>query len=71
MEQRDLGGYAYTLVRAAKVRDSQLCCLDVLGRAFDGATVFCSKLGDKLQQRGALITYRLAVTIEQRLVLRC
>lgn len=52
-------------------RDSQLCCLDVLGCAFDGATVFCSKLGDELQQRGALIIDRLAITVEQRLVLRC
>lgn len=52
-------------------RDSQLCCLDVLGSAFDGATVFCSKLGDELQQRGAFIIYRLAITVEQRLVLCC
>lgn len=51
-------------------RDSQLRRLDVLGCAFDGATVFGSKLGDELQQRGALVVHRLAVTVEQRLVLR-
>lgn len=59
------------LVRGADRRDSQLRCLDVLGRAFDGATVLSSKLGDELQQRGALIIDRLAIAVEQRLVLSC
>lgn len=71
MASVELGEYSDMLARQADRRDSQLCCLDVLGCAFDGATVFCSKLGDELQQSRALIIDRLAVTVEQRLVLRC
>lgn len=71
MTRTDLGENSDVLVRLSGRRDSQLCRLDVFGCAFDGATVFCSKLGDELQQRGALIVHRLAITVEQRLVLCC
>lgn len=50
---------------------SQLCCLDVFGRALDGVAVLRGKLGDELEQGGTLVFDWLAVAAEQGLVLGC
>lgn len=47
----------------------QLCRLYVLGRALDGVAVLGGKLGDELQQGGALVLHRLPVAAQQGLVL--
>lgn len=47
----------------------QLCRLDVLGRALDGVAVLRGKLGDELQQGGALVLHGLPVAAQQGLVL--
>lgn len=50
---------------------SQLCRLDVFGRALDGVAVLCGKLGDELEQGGTLVLHRFPVAAEQGLVLCC
>lgn len=47
----------------------QFCGLDVLGRALDGVAVLRGKLGDELQQGGALVLHGLSVAAQQGLVL--
>jgi len=50
-------------------RYSQLCRLDVFGRALDGVAVLGGKLGDELEQSGALVFHGFTVAAEQGLVL--
>lgn len=52
-------------------RYSQLCRLDVFGRALYGVAVFCGELSDELEQGGTLVFNRFAVATEQGLVLGC
>ena len=56
-------------VTEAQTVDSQFSGLDVLGRALYGVAVLCGKLGDELQQRGALVVHGLSVAAQHGLVL--
>lgn len=57
--------------RGRSARYSQLCRLDVFGRALYGVAVLCGELSDELEQGGALVFDGLAVAAEQGLVLGC
>lgn len=49
--------------------DSQLGGLDVSGCSLDGVAVIAGKLGDDLQQGGAVVLYWLPIAVEPWLVL--
>lgn len=48
---------------------SQLRCLDVPGCSLYGVAIICGKLGDNLQQSGAVVLHRLTIAVESCLVL--
>lgn len=52
-----------------KKKYTQFGGLDVFGCSLDSVAVLGGKLGDELQQGGALVLHRLSVAAEQRLVL--
>lgn len=63
--------YAFLLTEPARRCrvNSQFGGLDVSGRPLDGVAVVAGKLGDDLQQGGAVVLHWLAVAAEPRLVL--